>query len=78
VSGRVVDVADDPAHQPQVLIQSKQPLSVLVTFDTFRILPDGQEEPGGRVLFTPVPEEVPGRRTTWPASPSGRNVPATL
>jgi hypothetical protein len=59
VSGRVVDVADDPAHQPQVLIQSRKPLSVLVTFDTYRILPDGQEEPGGRVLFTLFLKDVP-------------------
>jgi hypothetical protein len=59
VSGRVVDVTDDPDHQPQVLIQSKHPLSVLVTFDTYRILPDGQEEPGGRVLFTLFLKEVP-------------------
>jgi hypothetical protein len=59
VSGRVVDVPDDPAHQPQILIQSKKPLSVLVTFDTFRILPDGQEEPGGRVIFTLFLKEVP-------------------
>jgi hypothetical protein len=59
VSGRVVDLADDPARQPQVLIQSRQPLSVLVTFDTYRILPDGQEEPGGRVIFTLFLKEVP-------------------
>jgi len=59
VSGRVMDVADDPTHQPQVLIQSRQPLSVLVTFDTYRILPDGQEEPGGRVIFTLFLKEVP-------------------
>ena len=59
VSGRVLDLPDDPAHQPQVLIQSRKPLSVLVTFDTFRILPDGQEEPGGRVLFTLFLKEVP-------------------
>jgi len=59
VSGRVLDVADDPARQPQVLIQSRQPLSVLVTFDTCRILPDGQEEPGGRVIFTLFLQEVP-------------------
>jgi hypothetical protein len=59
VSGRVMDVADDPTHQPQVLIQSRKPLSVLVTFDTYRILPDGQEEPGGRVIFTLFLKEVP-------------------
>jgi hypothetical protein len=59
VSGRVVDLADDPARQPQVLIQSRQPLSVLATFDTYRILPDGQEEPGGRVIFTLFLKEVP-------------------
>lgn len=59
VSGRVVDAPDDPDHQPQILIQSKKPLSVLVTFDTFRVLPDGQEEPGGRVIFTLFLKEVP-------------------
>jgi hypothetical protein len=59
VSGRVLDVADDPAHQPQVLIQCRKPLSVLVTFDTYRILPDGQEESGGRVIFTLFLKEVP-------------------
>ena len=59
VSGRVLDVSDEPNHQPQILIQSRKPLSVLVTFDTYRILPDGQEEPGGHVIFTLFLKEVP-------------------
>ncbi len=59
VSGRVVDVEGDPARQPQILIQSRKPLSVLVTFDTLLVLPDGKEEPGGRVLFTLFLKEVP-------------------
>ncbi|BDU76843.1 hypothetical protein [Mesoterricola sediminis] len=59
VSGRVLDVEGDPSRQPQVLIQSRKPLSVLVTFDTTRILPDGQEEPGRRILFTLFLKEVP-------------------
>ncbi len=59
VSGRVVDVEGDPSHQPQILIQSRKPLSVLVSFDTLLILPDGKEEPGGRVLFTLFLKEVP-------------------
>lgn len=58
-SGRVLDVAEDPARQPQVLIQSLKPLSVLVSFDALRILPDGQEEAAGRVLFTLFLKEVP-------------------
>ncbi len=41
VSGRVLDPANDPDHQPQILIQSRKPLSVLVTFDTYHILADG-------------------------------------
>ena len=59
ISGRVLDAEDDPNHQPQVLIQSRQPLSVLVTFETYRILPDGKEEPGGHVIFTLFLKEVP-------------------
>jgi hypothetical protein len=59
ISGRVLDVANDPGRQPQVLIQSRKPLSVLVGFDTFFVLPDGTTEPGGRVLFTLFLKEVP-------------------
>jgi hypothetical protein len=59
ISGRVVEVEGDPTHQPQVLIQSRQPLSVLVSFDTLLVLPDGKEEAGGRVLFTLFLKEVP-------------------
>ena len=59
VSGRVVDVVGDPSHQPQILIQSRNPLSVMVAFDTTLVLPDGQEESGGRVLFTLFLKEVP-------------------
>jgi len=59
VVGRVVDVEGDPARQPQVLIQGHHPLSVLVSFDTVHLLPDGKEEPGGRVLFTLFLKEVP-------------------
>ena len=59
VSGRVVDVVGDPSRQPQILIQSRKPLSVMVAFDTTLILPDGNEEPGGRVLFTLFLKEVP-------------------
>lgn len=69
-SGRILDDDKDPAKQPQIVIQSRKPLNVMVQFQRFYRDQNGADQPPVPVLATLTLREVP--RT--PDNPAGLTI----